>query len=178
MSATEPLRHIASPNHDARPPETAISLLVIHAISLPPGVFTGDAVIRLFTNTLDPDTHPCFAAIHRLRVSAHFYLRRDGTLVQFVSCDDRAWHAGESNWQGRARCNDFSLGVELEGCDDTSFTPVQYERLTMLIDALRARYPLTAVAGHSDIAPGRKTDPGPHFDWSRIAAAGLPHIPG
>ena len=170
-------RRIVSPNYDSRPPGFAVSLLVIHCISLPPGEFAGDAVIRLFSNTLDPEAHPSFAPVHHLKVSAHFFLRRDGALIQFVSCNDRAWHAGESNWQGRARCNDFSIGIELEGCEDTPFTPAQYERLTALVGALRTRYPLTAAAGHSDIAPGRKTDPGPYFDWSRIAAAGLPHLP-
>lgn len=160
---------IASPNHDDRPPGEVVSLIVIHAISLPPGEFGGDAIARLFTNSLDPAAHPYYAGIHALRVSAHFLIRRDGALVQFVPCDKRAWHAGVSSWHGRQRCNDFSIGIELEGCDDQPFAEAQYRSLVALLDVLRQRYPHVDVAGHSDIAPGRKTDPGPFFDWSRIS---------
>jgi AmpD protein len=163
-------QRIDSPNCDERPDASAISLLVVHNISLPPGEFGGPGVEQLFTNRLDPDAHPYFASIHALRVSAHFFIRRDGELIQFVSCGDRAWHAGASFWQGRERCNDFSIGVELEGTDDLPFTDVQYACLNDLIGELRAAYPsLHDIAGHSDIAPGRKSDPGPCFDWSRVA---------
>lgn len=159
--------HVPSPNFDARPDDAAVELLVIHNISLPPGEFGGPGVIELFTNRLDPNAHAYYADIHDLRVSAHFFIRRDGVLIQFVSCDARAWHAGVSSWRGRERCNDFSIGVELEGTDDLPFAIRQYRRLAVLTRALRRRYPLIGVAGHSDIAPGRKTDPGPHFDWAR-----------
>jgi AmpD protein len=165
-------RRIVSPNFDARPDGEAISLVVVHAISLPPGQFGGDAIARLFTNTLDASAHPYFAAISTQRVSAHFLIRRDGELIQFVSCLQRAWHAGRSSWKGRERCNDFSIGVELEGCDEKHFETAQYERLVGLIESLHTHYPLDAVAGHSDIAPGRKTDPGPCFEWPRLAALG------
>ncbi len=165
-------RRIASPNFDERPGGEAISLLVVHAISLPPGEFGSGDIIRLFTNTLDAAAHPYFAAISSQRVSAHFLIRRDGALIQFVSCRQRAWHAGRSSWQGRERCNDFSIGVELEGCDELPFEPAQYGRLLELIESLRTRYPIDAVIGHSDIAPGRKTDPGPCFDWQRLAPLG------
>jgi N-acetyl-anhydromuramoyl-L-alanine amidase len=124
----------------------------------------------LFTNTLDAAAHPYFAAISGQRVSAHFLIRRDGELIQFVSCRQRAWHAGRSSWQGRERCNDFSIGVELEGCDERAFESAQYARLLELIESLRGGYPIGAVIGHSDIAPGRKTDPGPCFDWRRLAS--------
>jgi N-acetyl-anhydromuramoyl-L-alanine amidase len=162
-------RRIDTPNCDARPPDTDISLLVIHNISLPPGEFGGPGVEQLFTNRLDPTAHPYYATIHGLRVSAHFFIRRDGELLQFVACGQRAWHAGVSNWRGRKRCNDFSIGVELEGSDDQPFSGAQYTRLNQLIADLRAAYPgLVDLAGHSDIAPGRKTDPGPYFDWSQV----------
>lgn len=161
---------VASPNCDERPAGTEICLIVVHAISLPPGEFGGDGIERLFTNRLDADAHPYYAAIHTLRVSAHFLIRRDGRIVQFVPCDRRAWHAGVSNWQGRERCNDFSVGIELEGCDDQPFADIQYERLAQLVAPLARRYPLRDIVGHSDIAPGRKTDPGPHFDWPRLHA--------
>ncbi|MFN3717250.1 MAG: 1,6-anhydro-N-acetylmuramyl-L-alanine amidase AmpD, partial [Thiobacillus sp.] len=157
-----------SPNCDDRPPDTQIELVVIHSISLPPGVFTGNAVIELFTNRLDCDAHPYYQALRGLRVSAHFLIRRDGALIQFVPCGLRAWHAGASSWRGRARCNDFSVGIELEGSDDTPFTDAQYACLRALAVALRQRYPIQDFAGHSDIAPGRKTDPGPLFDWRRL----------
>lgn len=166
-------RHEPSPNCDARPAGEVPWLLVVHAISLPPGEFGSGDILDLFANRLAVDRHPYFAGICGLRVSAHFLIRRDGELIQFVSCDERAWHAGISSWRGRERCNDFSIGVELEGCDEQAFEPVQYDRLLGLIDELRARYPLTDVVGHSDIAPGRKTDPGPHFDWARLASLPL-----
>lgn len=161
---------LPSPNCDARPEGMAIELVVIHNISLPPGVFDGNAVIDLFTNRLDWDAHPYYQGIRGLEVSAHFFIRRDGTLIQFVPCTLRAWHAGASSWQGRERCNDFSIGIELEGTDDLPFTEVQYAALTPLLNTLRTAYPIQAVVGHSDIAPGRKTDPGPHFAWQRLDA--------
>ena len=142
----------------------------MHAISLPPAQFGSDDIVRLFTNRLDPDAHPYFSAISKVRVSSHFLIRRDGVLLQFVSCTQRAWHAGASCWNGRERCNDFSIGIELEGCDELPFEDAQYLRLVVLIESLRASYPIDAVAAHSDIAPGRKTDPGPFFDWGRLAA--------
>lgn len=159
---------IPSLNCDDRPAETDINLVVVHAISLPPNQFGGDEVERLFTNSLDPAAHPYFATIATLRVSAHFFIRRDGSITQFVSCDRRAWHAGVSAWRGRERCNDFSIGIELEGCDDLPFEVPQYEALARLVSALALRYPLRYIAGHEDIAPGRKTDPGPCFDWQRL----------
>lgn len=159
-------RYRASPNCDARPPRTAVTLLVVHAISLPRGVYRGDAVERLFTNRLDPAAHPSFRALAGLRVAAHFLLRRDGELIQFVPLQRRAWHAGVSRWRGRERCNDFSVGVELEGIDDGAFTRAQYAGLHALVCALRALLPIREVAAHRDIAPGRKTDPGRAFDWT------------
>lgn len=167
-------RRMLSPNFDLRPPDTVISLLVVHAISLPPGEFGSDDVADLFRNRLNVARHPFFAGIAGLRVSSHFFVRRDGEPVQFVSCDARAWHAGASVWQGRERCNDFSIGIELEGCDDLPFEPAQYSTLNRLVVQLRERYPLLAAVGHSDIAPGRKTDPGPHFDWSRVTGIACP----
>jgi AmpD protein len=161
-------RQIRSPNRDARPPGVSIDLIVVHGISLPPGEFGGDAIAQLFTNTLDSRAHPYFESIAGLRVSSHFQIRRDGELVQFVSCNERAWHAGASSWKARDRCNDFSIGIELEGTDERPYTSNQYRMLSRLIAALRARYPIRDVAGHSDIAPGRKTDPGPAFDWRRV----------
>lgn len=154
-----------SPNCDERPADASIDLLVIHAISLPPGKFGGAAIADFFLNRLDLNSHPYFAALAGVRVSAHFVVYRHGALVQFVSCRKRAWHAGVSSWRGRPRCNDYSIGVELEGCDDVPFEPPQYETLAKLTRALRQSYPIAAIAGHSDIAPERKTDPGPHFDW-------------
>ncbi|MDD2833740.1 MAG: 1,6-anhydro-N-acetylmuramyl-L-alanine amidase AmpD [Methylotenera sp.] len=161
------VKFIASPNFDARP-KNEISLIVIHNISLPPGEYLGNSIIDLFTNKLDPYTHPYFAEIYTLKVSAHFLIRRDGQLIQFVSCLDRAWHAGKSIWQGRERCNDFSVGIELEGSDFDYFESAQYHELNRLIASLKENYPIQAVTGHSDIAPGRKTDPGPFFDWKKI----------
>ena len=158
--------YIPSPNCDERP-AGKIELLVIHNISLPPGDFGGDGVRRLFTNTLDMNAHPYYQTIEGLKVSVHFFVRRDGQIIQFVPCLMRAWHAGESCWQGRPRCNDFSLGVELEGSDVVPFTDMQYATLERLTMALREVYPIRGIAGHSDISPQRKTDPGPYFDWSR-----------
>jgi AmpD protein len=165
-----PVERFESPNQDARCDGDSPSLVVVHNISLPPGVFGGRAIDALFLNALDHDAHPYFGGLVDLRVSAHFVVRRDGALAQFVSCDRRAWHAGVSSFEGRVRCNDFSIGIELEGDDFTPFEDAQYARLVALVDALRSRYPITAIAGHSDIAPGRKTDPGPLFDWPRLLA--------
>lgn len=158
--------YIPSPNCDDRPGD-AIELVVIHNISLPPDEFGGDGVLQLFTNTLDASAHPYYPTIAGLKVSAHFFVRRDGRIIQFVPCLKRAWHAGESCWQGNMRCNDFSLGIELEGTDSVPFTDAQYAALDALTRALRAAYPISGIAGHSDIAPQRKTDPGPCFDWVR-----------
>ncbi|MBK9161739.1 MAG: 1,6-anhydro-N-acetylmuramyl-L-alanine amidase AmpD [Nitrosomonadales bacterium] len=159
-----------SPNCDERP-GGEIELLVIHNISLPPGEFGGDGVPQLFSNTLDPDGHPYFRTIAGLKVSSHFFIRRNGGIVQFVPCTRRAWHAGTSCWQGRAGCNDFSIGIEIEGSDFVPFTDAQYVVLHDLTLALRASYPIRGIAGHSDIAPQRKTDPGPYFDWMRYLCA-------
>lgn len=161
---------LASPNCDDRPPGEAVSLLLMHSISLPPGEFGGEGVLQLFTNCLDPAAHPYYADIAHLRVSAHFLIRRDGSLIQFVPCTRRAWHAGVSCWQGRSRCNDFSIGIELEGSDECPFEAPQYDTLEALIRALVRAYPIRDIAGHSDVAPGRKTDPGPYFDWDRVRA--------
>jgi AmpD protein len=161
------VRYLPSPNCDERPDGCRIELLVIHAISLPPGQFSGDAVAELFTNRLDHDAHPYFAGLRGLKVSAHFFIRRDGELMQFVPCSRRAWHAGVSSWRGRENCNDFSIGIELEGTDDQTFTDDQYRVLAALRVELHRAYPMRDIAGHSDVAPGRKTDPGPCFDWAR-----------
>jgi len=141
---------------------------VLHSISLPPGVYRGNAVERLFLNTIDPDAHPYFARLRGLRVSAHFFVRRDGQIRQFVACDARAWHAGPSRWRGRDRCNDFSIGVEVEGLEGHSFTGAQYRVLAQLLRALVARHPIADVVGHEHVAPGRKSDPGVGFDWARL----------
>ena len=164
-------RSARSPNFGPRPESMQVDLVVLHSISLPPGEYGGDAIERLFANELDWNTHPYFEKIRGLTVSSHFLIRRDGELVQFVSCDDRAWHAGASHWAGRDDCNDFSVGIELEGADDVPYTDVQYEALATLIKALRRAYPKlrrTDVVGHSHVSPGRKTDPGPAFDWDRL----------
>jgi len=145
-------------------------LVILHSISLPPGEYGGDSIERLFTNCLDPDAHPYFREIRGLKVSSHFLIRRDGEVVQFVPVERRAWHAGASAWRGRSRCNDFSIGIELEGTEDDAFTDAQYRALTALLKKLRARLPLRDVAAHSDVAPGRKTDPGARFDWARLLA--------
>lgn len=162
---------IASPNHGPRPPHTAIDLLVIHSISLPPGVYGGDAIERLFTNRLDWDAHPYFQSIRGLEVSSHFVVRRDGLVQQFVSTGDRAWHAGRSCWRGRENCNDFSIGIELEGLEGERFEDAQYAALAGLCSALVAQHPLVHIAGHEHIAPGRKIDPGAGFDWERLRGA-------
>ncbi len=162
------VRRIPSPNCDERPAGEVVRLVVIHAISLPPGEFGGPGIVDLFTNCLDPAAHPYYSEIQALRVSSHFLVRRDGDLIQFVSCSRRAWHAGVSDWLGRTGCNDFSIGIELEGCDQLAFEDAQYLVLNRLLAELRRRYPIEAMAGHSDIAPGRKTDPGPRFDWHRV----------
>ena len=161
-------RYLPSPNCDARPAGCAIDLLVIHNISLPPGQFGGPGIIDLFMNRLNPAAHPYYRDIAHLKVSAHFLVRRDGETIQFVPCAQRAWHAGESTWRGRARCNDFSIGIELEGADDTPFAAVQYEHLARLTHVLQAAYAGLEIVGHSDIAPARKTDPGACFDWPRF----------
>lgn len=168
-------RQVPSPNCDERPAGTEVTLLVVHSISLPPGQYGGDAIERLFTNRLDAAAHPYFAQLVGLRVSAHFLVRRDGEVVQFVPVQSRAWHAGESAWRGRARCNDFSVGVELEGGDADPFTAAQYAALARLARALRERLPLRELAAHSDVAPGRKTDPGAGFDWAALLAALATH---
>lgn len=159
-------RQVVSPNQDARPDGERIRLLVIHGISLPPGLFGSSAVERLFANSLDCEAHESFAALRGLRVSAHFLIRRGGALLQFVPCERRAWHAGVSSWAGQERCNDFSIGVELEGTDELPYAAPQYRQLARLTRELQEHYPITNVVGHSDIAPGRKTDPGPSFDWN------------
>ena len=164
---------LASPNVDARPDESDISLLVIHNISLPPGQFGGGHVNALFTNQLNPNAHPYFAQIADLKVSAHVLIDREGVVTQFVPFHQRAWHAGMSVFDGRSACNDYSIGIELEGADTTPYTNLQYARLAQITQCLMAKYPaLTAkrIAGHSDIAPGRKTDPGVSFDWARFNA--------
>jgi len=165
------MRIVRSPNCDARPRGAEISLVVLHSISLPPGEFGGDAIERLFTNRLDAEAHPYFREIAHLRVSSHFLVRRNGALVQFVPPRRRAWHAGVSAWRGRPRCNDFSVGVELEGTEDLPFTHSQYAQLAALLKKLRRTLPLRDLAAHSDVAPGRKTDPGVHFDWARLLSA-------
>ena len=159
-------QRLESPNFGARPSQACIDLLVIHSISLPPGQYGGDAVQRLFTNQLDWDAHPYFQSIRGLEVSSHFYIRRDGTLLQFVSCDDRAWHAGQSAYRGRANCNDDSIGIELEGLEGELFESAQYASLARLSQALARQYPIAHIAGHEHIAPGRKQDPGSGFDWA------------
>lgn len=161
-------RRLPSPNCDERPADEPVRLVVIHAISLPPNEFGGPEIIQLFTNHLDPEAHPYFKEIAGLRVSAHFLVRRDGELIQFVPCSLRAWHAGASNWMGRENCNNFSIGVELEGCDQRPFEDAQYLTLNQLLAELGQCYAIEGVVGHSDIAPGRKTDPGPCFDWHRV----------
>ena len=158
--------HQPSPNFDVRPDDMPVELLVIHNISLPPREFGGPYIADLFCNRLDCDLHPYFDQLRQLRVSAHFLIRRDGEVVQFVSANDRAWHAGLSSFQGRARCNDFSIGIELEGSDFDPFEDAQYPALAGLTRALCRRYPIRHVSGHEHIAPGRKTDPGPFFDWA------------
>ncbi|MEK6245852.1 MAG: 1,6-anhydro-N-acetylmuramyl-L-alanine amidase AmpD [Pseudomonadota bacterium] len=161
-------RRVLSPNCDSRPPGAAASLLVLHSISLPRGDYGGDAIERLFTNRLDPAAHPSFADLAGLRVSCHFLVRRDGGLIQFVPLQSRAWHAGASRWRGRERCNDYSVGIELEGADDGPFEDAQYIQLANLARSLYLLLPIRELAAHSDVAPERKTDPGAHFNWSRF----------
>lgn len=165
------MRIVDSPNQDERPAGTEISLVVLHSISLPPGEYGGDAIERLFTNCLDPQAHPYFQEICALKVSAHFLVRRDGSLVQFVPVERRAWHAGASSWRGRSRCNDFSIGIELEGAEEDRFADLQYQSLGNLVRQLQRELPIRDICAHSDVAPGRKTDPGAHFDWPRLLAA-------
>lgn len=162
---------LGSPNCGLRPSQAEIDLIVLHCISLPPGQYGGDEVQRLFTNRLDWNAHPYFKSIEGMEVSSHFYIRRQGELQQFVSCDQRAWHAGASSYQGRSNCNDNSIGIELEGVDDAPFEERQYETLVSLCAAILQRYPITQVAGHEHIAPGRKTDPGSGFDWALLQQA-------
>jgi AmpD protein len=165
----EDIDFIASPNYSARPENTVIDLLVIHGISLPPGEFGGPYIQQLFTNTLDLDAHPAFQSLAGLKVSSHVLIRRDGQVIQFVPFTSAAWHAGESQFQGRPRCNEFSIGIELEGTDTYPYAPDQYQQLAKLTRALMTAYPAITperIVGHSDIAPGRKTDPGPAFEWA------------
>jgi AmpD protein len=167
-------RQVLSPFYDSRPSGVVPDLIVLHGISLPPGEFGGPWVARLFTGNLPADAHPEFRERAGLRVSAHVLVRRDGEPVQFVPFGDRAWHAGKSAWKGREACNDYSIGIELEGTDEVPYTDAQYDTLATLLPVLRAAYPAIAadrIVGHSDVAPGRKTDPGPSFDWSRVARA-------
>lgn len=164
---------IPSPNHDDRPNAVDVDLLVIHNISLPPNEFGGPYIEQLFTNCLNPDDHPFFREVSELKVSSHLLIRRDGEIIQFVPFHKRAWHAGESDFQGRSRCNDFAIGIELEGADEIPFEAIQYERLAEVTRALQQSYPAINkdhIVGHSDIAPQRKTDPGPAFDWQRYLA--------
>ncbi len=164
-------RRLASPNVGPRPPAAAIDLIVVHSISLPPGQYGGDEVQRLFTNTLDWSAHPYFGQIEGMQVSSHFYVRRNGELWQFVSCDDRAWHAGQSHYRGRDNCNDDSIGIELEGLEGGPFEPAQYETVAGLCAAIAQQYPIEHVAGHEHIAPGRKHDPGARFAWKTLQDA-------
>jgi len=165
-----PARACPSPNFGVRPAGVAIELVVLHSISLPPGEYGGDAIERLFTNRLDADAHPAFAALRGLEVSAHFLVRRDGAAIQFVAIGDRAWHAGVSQWGGRGNCNDFSVGIELEGLEGQRFEDAQYDTLVRLLASLREKIPVVEVVGHEHVAPGRKHDPGAGFDWGRLAA--------
>jgi AmpD protein len=170
-------RRVESPNFGPRPPGMAIELVVLHSISLPPGRYGGDAIERVFTNRLDFSEDPYFEGLRGLRVSAHFLIRRDGEPMQFVSCAKRAWHAGESSWNGRAGCNDFSVGIELEGLEGDTFEAAQYERLVQVLNGVCGRYPIRAVTSHEHVAPGRKRDPGAGFDWAWLRRqAGLPGV--
>jgi N-acetyl-anhydromuramoyl-L-alanine amidase len=174
MGLVSGVRTALSPNSDARPAGLVPELVVVHGISLPPGRFGGPWIERLFMNTLPPEEHPYFETIQHLRVSSHVLIARDGSLTQYVPFGERAWHAGASYWRGRGGCNDFSIGIELEGTDDAPYDERQYEALADLVSALQRAYPSLAegwIAGHADIAPGRKTDPGPAFDWTRLESA-------
>ena len=159
---------LPSPNFGPRPAQACIDLVVVHSISLPPGEYGGNGVQDLFTNRLDWDAHPYYQQIRGLQVSAHFYIRRNGELWQFVSCDDRAWHAGRSHYRGRDNCNDDSIGIELEGLEGDRFETAQYQTLAALSQALARRYPIAHMAGHEHVAPGRKQDPGPGFEWHQL----------
>lgn len=161
-------QRIDSPNFGERPSQSQIDLLVIHSISLPPGVYGGPEIEALFTNQLDWDAHPYFAQIRDMQVSSHFVIRRDGFLMQFVSCEKRAWHAGVSHYRGRDNCNDDSIGIELEGLEGELFASAQYDTLSVLCTELVNHYPIAHIAGHEDIAPGRKLDPGAGFDWQLL----------
>ena len=166
-----PAKQCPSPNQDDRPAGVVPDLIILHGISLPPGEYGGDAIESFFTNCLDCDSHPYFAAIRDVRVSAHLLIRRSGDLIQFVPFARRAWHAGDSSFRGRSCCNDYSIGIELEGTDDTPYTDQQYMNLAAVISAVCESYPgisARQIAGHCDVAPGRKTDPGPAFDWLRL----------
>lgn len=163
-------RQVPSPNFDERPEGTAVTLLVVHNISLPPGEYGGRPILDFFTNTLDFAAHPYYETLRDVKVSAHFLIRRDGGLIQLVPCAKRAWHAGPSIWRGHTRCNDFSIGVEVEGVDDRAYADSQYRCLAELAAVLRRHYPLIDIVGHEDIAPVRRTDPGPAFDWGLTRA--------
>lgn len=164
-------RRCDSPNQNARPPRTRVELAVIHSISLPPGIYGGDDVENFFTNRLDLASHPYYSGLSGLQVSAHFFLRRDGALLQFVSSERRAWHAGASSWLGRDNCNDWSVGIELEGLEGREFEAAQYRMLATLLRALRRHHPIAHVVGHEHVAPLRKGDPGAGFDWQRLQRA-------
>ncbi|NOQ88225.1 MAG: 1,6-anhydro-N-acetylmuramyl-L-alanine amidase AmpD [Gammaproteobacteria bacterium] len=166
----EKCKQCLSPNRDTRPENTAIDLIVVHSISLPPGEYGGDSIENFFQNQLDKNKHPYFEEIHALQVSSHVLIKRSGEIVQFVPFHERAWHAGQSNYQGRERCNDFSIGIELEGTDSDYFEDIQYQRLAQLVNTLQSAYPAIAghITGHSDISPGRKKDPGSGFDWGKL----------
>jgi len=166
-----PCKQVPSPNKDSRPDEQTLDLIVIHSISLPPGEYGGDAIERFFSNELNAQEHPYYRKIHQMKVSSHLLIRRNGQITQFVPFHERAWHAGKSNYKGRERCNDFSIGIELEGSDTEPFNNEQYIQLANLIQTLIRTYrtlSLGAITGHSDIAPGRKTDPGTGFDWTKL----------
>lgn len=165
-----PATRVPSPNFSARPADARVDTVVLHSISLPPGQYGGDGILRLFTNTLDWSAHPYFETIRGLEVSAHFLVRRDGSVLQFVPIDARAWHAGRSNWAGRAEANDWSIGIELEGLEGDTFEPAQYAALAKLLPAIDQVRGIRHVIGHEHVAPGRKADPGPGFDWPDLAA--------
>lgn len=175
----DPVQRIPSENTDARPEGIVISLIVIHGISLPPGEFGGDCIDQFFCNALDPDAHPYFREIHHLKVSSHLLIKRDGTLTQYVPFDQRAWHAGVSCYQGREQCNDYAIGIELEGTDDTNYTEEQYTSLNEVIPVIRSAYPGIGekdIVGHCHIAPERKTDPGASFKWTKIGRPELDSV--
>jgi AmpD protein len=161
-------RQVVSPNFDQRPASINISLVVVHGISLPPSEFRGDEIEKFFCNALDHSSHPYYIDLLGIRVSAHFLVRRDGAVVQFVPCANRAWHAGLSSWRGIEKCNDFSIGIELEGADDIPYAAAQYFSLATLIELVKVRYPIRDIVGHSDVAPDRKSDPGPMLYWAAV----------